>query len=171
MMVRITLKKRHLQRKKGLKNVSCGRSSSSPIPPVAFPEQMPSALRSEQSLPRFSPWFVLRVVCGTPSTPLDFFSIVDTVAYSLVTSEHLYSSLRFGFHVVCRFFSMAAVYQLCCYSHGCRGKRFLRSIGMHHHQTMLLTGLHCQPSVSSRINRHHVGASIYARTLYSQHAE
>ena len=40
-------------------------------------------------------------------------------------------------------FSAAAVYQLCCRRHGCRGKRF-RFAGLHHLQSVLLTGLHCQ---------------------------
>ena len=40
-------------------------------------------------------------------------------------------------------FSAAAVSQLCYRRHGCRGKRF-RFVGVHHRQSMLLAGLHCQ---------------------------
>ena len=40
-------------------------------------------------------------------------------------------------------FSAAAVFQLCYPRHGCRGKQF-RFVGVHHRQSMLLAGLHCQ---------------------------
>ena len=40
-------------------------------------------------------------------------------------------------------FSAAAVFQLCYRRHGCRGKRF-RFVGVHHRQSMMLAGLHCQ---------------------------
>ena len=68
-------------------------------------------------------------------------------------------------------FSAAAMYQLCCRRHGCRGKRF-GFVGLHHRQSMLLltAGLHCQ--------HRRVFASIdlmkghrFMRQLYSQHAE
>ena len=39
--------------------------------------------------------------------------------------------------------SAAAIAQLCYRRHGCRGKRF-RFVGVHHRQSMLLAGLHCQ---------------------------
>ena len=50
-------------------------------------------------------------------------------------------------------FSTAALYQLCCLSHGCCRKRF-RFAGSHHHQSMLLAGLRC-----------HEGTSIHGITL------
>ena len=40
-------------------------------------------------------------------------------------------------------FSPVAVSQLYYRRHGCRGKRF-RFVGLHHRQSMLLQGLHCQ---------------------------
>ena len=40
-------------------------------------------------------------------------------------------------------FPAAAVSQLCYRRHGCRGKRF-RFVGVHHRQSILLAGLHCQ---------------------------
>ena len=40
-------------------------------------------------------------------------------------------------------FSAAAMPQLFYRRHGCRGKRF-RFVGVHHHQSMMLAGLHCQ---------------------------
>ena len=43
--------------------------------------------------------------------------------------------------------SAAAVSQL-CYRHDCRGKRF-RSVGVHHRQSVLLAGLHCEFSRQS----------------------
>ena len=63
------------------------------------------------------------------------------------------------------------------FSHDCCGKRF-RFVGMYHHQSMLLAGLHghhrpvgaigrlvLSPSTSSRINRRHVGTPVSVRTL------
>ena len=78
--------------------VSCGRTSSPPASPVAFPEQVPSPFHSVPRclLPGSCPRSTDILSAALPPR-LDF-SIVDTFAYSRVPSEHS-SSPRFGSHV------------------------------------------------------------------------
>ena len=87
-------------------------------------------------LPRFLPTFFQRVGYSTLNTPrlLHHRTLLLTRVCPSSIPTLLASSPTF---------SGAALYQLCCRRHGCRGKRF-RFVGLHHHQSMVLAGLHCQ---------------------------
>ena len=108
-------------------------------------------------LPRFLPSFFRRVECSTHSQHASTFPS-STLLLARVRPPSIPTLFASGLT-----FSAAAVY------HGCRGKRF-PFVGFHHHQSMLLAGLHCQ--------HRRVLASIavikgrrFRRELYSQHVE
>ena len=98
---------------------------------VAFPERMPSALRSVPGVYPGSCLDSFDMLGATLPPRLDFFT-VDTFAYSCVTSEHPYYSPRFGSHV---FRGGGAP------RHGCRGKLF-RFVGMHQPPVLSTCPLH-----------------------------
>ena len=133
-----------------------------PLRPPFYSEQILSAFHSVPGV--FYSRSCLRssdLLSEAFPTCLDF-SIVDTFAHSRVPSEHPYSP-RFGSH----FFRDGDAPTLL--PHGCRGKR-VRFVELHHHQSTLLAGLHCQ--------HRRVLASIdamkghqFMRELFRQHAE
>ena len=111
-----------------------------PLPPSLFPNKRPPPFTQFQVFSTQS-GSCLRSsdVLGAALPPRLDFSIVDTFAYSRVPSEHS-SSPRFGSHV---FHGGDVPTNICYRRHDCRGKRF-RFVGVHHRQSMLLAGLHCQ---------------------------
>ena len=127
-----------------------------PLPPSLFPSKCPPlSLSSRCFLPRFLPWLFPDVLGAALPQRLDF-SIVDTFAYSRVTSEHFYSP-RFGSRV----FRGGGEP-----THRCRGKQF-HFVEVHHHQSVDAVG-RLTLSVIDEFSHRSASCretSIHARTL------
>ena len=108
-----------------------------PLPQLLFPSKYPPPFAQFQVFTTQVLAFVLRTcwvrhshhALTSPSSTLLFIRLCPPSISPLLASGPT--------------FSVAAVPQLCYRRHGCRGKRFY-FVGVHHHQSMLLAGLHCQ---------------------------
>ena len=108
-----------------------------PLPPSPFSSKCPSPFAQFQVFPTQVLTFLLPTCWVRQSHHASIFPS-STLSLTRVCPPSIPPLLASGPK-----FSAAAMSQLCYRRHGCRGKRF-RFVGVHHRQSMLLAGLHCQ---------------------------
>ena len=109
-----------------------------PLPPSLFPSKCPSPFAQFlQVFPTQVRAFLLPT-CWVRQSHHASTSPSSTLSLTRVCLPSIPPLLASG-----PTFSAAVVSQLCYRRHGCRGKRF-RFVEVHHRQSMLLAGLHCQ---------------------------
>ena len=114
-----------------------GRLLLCPLPPSLFPSKHPPPFTQFQVFSTQLLSFILST-CWVWHSHHASTSPSSTLFLTRVCSPSIPPLLASG-----PTFSAAAVPQFFYRRHGCRAKRF-RFVGVHHHQSMLLAGLHCQ---------------------------
>ena len=114
-----------------------GRVLLCPLPPSLFPSKHPPPFTQFQVFSTQLISFILSA-CWVWHSHHASTSPSSTLFLTRVCSPSIPPLLAPG-----PMFSAVAVSQFFYRRHGCRGKRF-RFVGVHHHQPMLLAGLHCQ---------------------------